>query len=424
MSSALAIAAVTAALRSLIETGIAADPSMAGVVVTTRPLDRARDSNANNQVNLFLYHTLLNSSWRNMDIPRTVHPGGFGPTPLPLNLFYLITAYHGSDEDGAIANGRLLGSSRLLGLVMSALHDHPVLDADLINASMPAADQADFPFQQVERVRITPHTLSIDELSKLWSSFQSEYRMSVAYEASVVLIESRRPKVTALPVLRRGANNEGVFVIPTASPVLTQIELPEGKPAAEFGDELTVHGVNLHSEGLTLQFHHRLVDTPLTVDPEPGRTTERLVVQLPDHGTVPAVPSTWAAGVYLLNASVTRPNLPAWTSSGLPFGLAPQITGRSPASAPAGNVSITVTCIPQIREGQQASLIFGDRQVDPDSITTPADPTAGTSLAFTVSDALPGSYPLRLRVEGVDSLPVDFLADPPEFDADQTITIT
>jgi hypothetical protein len=299
-----------------------------------------------------------------------------------------------------------------------------VLDADLINASMPAADQADFPFQQVERVRITPHPLSIDELSKLWSSFQSEYRLSVAYEASVVLIESRRPKVTALPVLRRGANNEGVFVIPVASPVLTRIELPEHKPAVEFGDELTLHGVNLHSEGLTLQIHHTLLDTPVTLAPEPGRISERLVVRLPDPATDPAIPSTWAAGVYLLNASVIRPNLPAWTSSGLPFGLAPQITGRSPASAPAGNVSLTITCIPQIREGQQATLIFGDRQVEPDSVTTPSDPTAGTSLAFTISGAAPGSYPLRLRVEGVDSLPVDFLADPPEFDVNQTVTIT
>jgi hypothetical protein len=424
MSNALAIAAVTATLRSLIEAGVETDTSISGVSVTTRPLDTAREPSAANQLNLFLYHAEVNPNWRNMDIPRATQPSSRDPTPLPLNLYYLVTAYHGKEEDGAVANGRLLGSNRLLGLAMSALHDHAVLDAEAINNNIPPADQVDFPFTQVERVRITPHPISTDEISKLWSSFQTEYRMSVAYEVSVVLIESTKPRRAALPVLRRGANQEGVFVVPIAAPSLLRVEAPNRKPAAEFGDLLTVEGDNLHSEGLAVQFHHSELETPLTLAPEPGRTSRRLAVQLPNLASDPAARAAWPAGVYILKAIVERPPLPTWTSNGLPFGLAPQIISRGPASAPAGNVTVTITCAPQIKDGQRVRLLFGDREIEPDSISTPASPTADSTLVFEVTGAAAGAYPLRLRVEGVDSLPVDFSLDPPGFDADQVITIT
>ena len=78
MSNALALAAVTATLRDLIETGIETDPGVSGISVTTRPLDRARDTTFTNQVNLFLYHTSENAAWQNMDIPRRRSPGSPG----------------------------------------------------------------------------------------------------------------------------------------------------------------------------------------------------------------------------------------------------------------------------------------------------------------------------------------------------------
>ena len=53
------------------------------------------------------------------------------------------------------------------------------------------------------QIRITPEPLTVDEMSKLWSSFQKEYRMSTAYQASVVLIESDRRARAPLPVLTR-----------------------------------------------------------------------------------------------------------------------------------------------------------------------------------------------------------------------------
>lgn len=424
MSNSLAIAAVTATLRSLVEAGIELDQAISGVTVTTRPLDTARIPAAINQVNLFLYHTTINTTWRNMDIPRSSHPGSHDFTPLPLNLYYLLTAYHGSDEDGTITNSRLLGSARLLGLAMSALHDHAVLDAEAINAHIPMLDQVDYPFQQVERVRIAPYPLSIDEMSKLWSSFQTEYRTSVAYEVSVVLIESTRPKRKALPVLRRGSNDEGVFVLPITAPSLSEIEIPNHKAAVEFGDRLTITGGNLQSEGLSIQIHHSILAQPLLLPHEADRTNQQLHIQIPDPITTPTVRSEWAAGFYVMNAIVQRPGLPPWRSNALAFGLAPSLTSRSPASAPAGDVTLTITCSPQIRTGQRVTLLVGVREFEPTSITTPNLPTAETTLVFNATGLAAGNQVLRLRVEGVESIPVDFSVTPAQFDSEQVIVIT
>ncbi len=51
-------------------------------------------------------------------------------------------------------------------------------------------------------MRITLQPLSVEEISKLWTAFQTQFRTSVSYQVSVVLIESQRPAKTPLPVLR------------------------------------------------------------------------------------------------------------------------------------------------------------------------------------------------------------------------------
>ena len=46
-------------------------------------LDKARNgNNTANQLNLFLYQTMVNAAWRNMDMPRQVKPGETGQPPL------------------------------------------------------------------------------------------------------------------------------------------------------------------------------------------------------------------------------------------------------------------------------------------------------------------------------------------------------
>ena len=177
MSNALAIAAVTATLRRVLDRGLNVD--VPGTLVRTRPPDQVRDREAN-QVNLFLYQTTPNAAWRNIDLPGRSSTGSepAGPPPLALNLYYLVSAYgrDGDDLDPI--------SHRLLARAMAILHAHAVLDPAEIRSALPGNDL----HAQAERVKITLQPLSLEELTKLSSAFQAPYRISVAYEVSVVLI--------------------------------------------------------------------------------------------------------------------------------------------------------------------------------------------------------------------------------------------
>ncbi len=427
MSSWLAIAAVTATIRSLLEQGLNAD--VAGTTVTTRPPDKARNGTSGSQVNLFLYHTVLSSGRRNMDVPQRVRAGETGYPPLPLNLHYLVTVYYGDNEDDidtATDANRLLGSHRLLGRAMSILHDHPLLGPADINAILPPGDRLDNPYEEVESVRITPDPLSLDDVSKLWAGFQTQYRMSTTYEASVVLINSSRPTAAALPVLRRGSDDRGSYVLPSPSPDLFDLRIPNQKPAAEPGDVLTVVGYHLDAEDLTVRFGSALLTDPMELTPLPGGTGNELRVKLPDTTDDPQVPARWPPGFYTLSVVIQHPGLPRWVTNALPFALAPLVSGIDPLAATQGDLplTLTVTCTPQVRAEQRVVLLLGHREIAAQSVTTPADPTAATTLTFLLETADPGEYVLRLRVDGVDSIPVDFTAVPPEFAPNQKVTIT
>jgi hypothetical protein len=406
MSNALAIAAVTATLRNLLETGLT--PDQPDAKVTTNPPDKARDNNNGNQVNLFLYQTEPNAAWRNMDMPRQVKPGETGQPPLPLNLYYLITAY-GQNEDDTF-------SHRLLGRAMRILHDHPVLGAAEIAAALPGNDL----HEQVERVRITPQPLSLDEMSKLWTTFQTQYRISAAYQVSVVLIESARAPRTPLPVLTRGPADGGISAqanLVPPFPALEVVGLPARQPSARLGDTLTLGGHHLSGDDVVVLFDHPRLDEPLAVAPLPGRTDTEIQVQLPDD------PAHWVAGIYTLAVGFRKAGELVRTTNELPLALAPRIVGSiTPDPAPRdadGDVTLTVTCSPQVRSAQRAALLLSARE-----ILAEPHPAQTDTLAFHVTDAPPGEHLIRLRVDGVDSLLVDRTVTPPVFDATQKVTIT
>ena len=44
-------------------------------------------------------------------------------------------------------------------------------------------------------------------------------------------------------------------------------------------------------------------------------------------------------------------------------------------------------------------------------------------MTFTVTGATPGTYPVRLRVDGVDSLLIDATTVPPVYDPSQVVVI-
>jgi hypothetical protein len=412
VSNSLAIAAVTATLRNLLDTKInaslvddpATDPGLAGTSVSTKALDKAR-SGAGNQVNLFLYQTATNAAWQNMDLPQQTKPNEQGRPPLALVLHYLVTAYGSGDDDQM--------SHRLLGRAMSVLYDHALLGPSELQAALAGNDLGD----QVERVRIAPLALSVEEISKLWTVFQAPYRISAAYQVSAVLIDSTAPTKAALPVLKRGSDNRGVLSqssLDSPFPYLTAIGLPAGQPNLRLGQSVQLLGAKLSgtAQGILLQ-HSRwdaAVEVPITGTP----TDTELDAVLPN------VPGAWPAGLYLASALVQRPSETYRRSTNdLPLMVAPTITSALPLTAAVG-ATLALSCSPEVLPSQRASLFVGDRE-----IPAQAHPTQTANLSFLLPPDLAGPYFLRLRVDGVDSqLVLDYTAATPAFDSLQKVTIS
>lgn len=415
MSNALAVGAVTATLRNLLFAGLADE--LSGGTVTTKSPDLARDSNdTTNQVNLFLYHVTYDAAWLNMNIPNQIKPNESGFPPLPLVLHYLITAY--GENDDALDPV----SHRLLGTAMRVLHDHPLLGADEIKIALNGNDLGD----QVERVRITPEPLTIDEMSKLWTTFQTNYRISTAYQVSVVLIESERATKTPLPVLTRGKDDRGVKSQPDLTPpfpALTLLAMPEKQPVARLGDTLTLEGFHLEGDTVTAQFKHPRLEDIIPVPTLPGGTSTKVSVRIPD-----SAPQDWASGVMTVSLLIDKTGEQPRVTNELPFALAPVITSALPLTAfidGSGDAEVELTCAPEVLPAQHASLLLSD--LDARQIAAEPHAAQTDTLTFIIRGASASAegFFIRLRVDGVDSLlVVDYTAVPPAFNQNQKVQIS
>ncbi len=408
MSNSLAIASVTATLRRLLEKG--------GIEhVTVRPLDKAPDGiNADKQrINLFLYQALPDAAFRNMDMPGRVKSGETGHPPLPLTLYYLLTAYGGNEEDQT-------KSHALLGEAMRVFHDHPLFGAEEIrdavkaNQDLAGSDLAD----QVERIRITLQPLLFEEMSKLWTTFQIHYRLSAAYQVSVVLIESTRPARTPLPVLiRQIAVYPSVLppfptltgiAVPKREPIetlKTDIGLRRQQPSALLGDQLLINGHHLAGESVVVQLMNQQLKDPIGLQVQ-GSTTNELKVIVPED--LPGL----LAGLYTLSAIVSstgQTGQKKCVSNALSLSIAPKIEliprpvrRDEPFTIRRGEL-LTIQCLPKVGDSQRVVLLIGDQELVPE-----ARPTQTDQLKFRLKNVVPGTYFVRLRVDGVDSLLIDW----------------
>jgi Pvc16 N-terminal domain len=400
MSNSLAIAAVTATLRSMLQTAI--QPLSPGAQVTARPLDRAREGMTVDSVNLFLYNTGVDAAWRNADMPG-VNPGELAATPLALILSYLVTSYSQTDDD--------VVSHRLLGGAMGTLNDHPVLDPVSIEAALPGNDL----YLQVEQVKVTPSSLDIEEISKLWTAFQTNYRISAAYSVSAVLIQSSTPPVAPLPVLTRGSGDQGPAVQGSVSEgVLGSVVSADGQLYPRLGGVISLGGEGLAGTSVAVRLTNQLLAITRTV-PATSATSTSASVQLPNN------PASFPAGMWMVQAVISSAGQPDWVTNELAFGLAPQVTNL-PLTATrdgSGKATVVLDCSPHVWQTQECTLLLGSASFP----LTSARTAPLSSVRFEVTGLGPGRYPARLRVDGVDSLLVNASVTPPVYDTSQLVTI-
>lgn len=425
MSSALAVASVTAVLRELLADALVdhgVSSIVSGADVTAIAPDRIRlGTQADEGLNVYCYGVTPNPGWRNVGLPSRNGAGQRLTNPhLALDLHYMVTAYGSAD----------LHAEVLLGHAVQRLHEVPVLERETVRAilqqpgilsgSLAGSGLGD----QVELVKITPESMSAEEISKLWTAFQASYRPSAAFRASVVLIQADEATRTALPVLTRGGTDpasgreEGVTVVPglvLPYPTLAAVEPPGGRPVARLGETIRLHGHHLAGTAHAVVFEHtRFDDVVHTVAPDsvaPGG--DAVTVTLPA-----GAPGDWPAGTYGVRVTVTQDGTGRETNA-LPLVLAPTIDVPGVVVNTVGSTTtIDVPVTPDVRPTQSASLVVGQREVVAED-----HPAQTGTLTFELEDAEPGPHFLRLRIDGVDSVLIDRTVSPPEFDASQQVTI-
>ena len=408
MSNALAIAAVTRTLRDLLYQSIRDE--LANPSVTALPPDRARENRTGNQVNLFLYHTQPSLERHNQHPQFQLRRGETCKPPLALDLYYLITTY-GEDEKDEIGH-------QLLGRFMSFLHDRKQISPSEIEmATAEELSESDL-HHQIDRIQIWPLSLSFEEMCKLWQSLQTRYRLSVAYRIAVILLDSQVPLTVPPPVLSYSFRDrrQGNVVQWDFLPSLSTLRLPNRQPSAQLGDRITLEGQNLDRENLLVRLKPAKFRGAIDLEPLATKTGPAIEFALPAADALGD--ANWACGVYAISLVERERD---WQSNALAFTLAPCLRDVTPQDVRPGNVTLQLTCAPPLQRNQKATLLWGDRAFPTHKQST----TAGNVTALTchIRDAQPGEYVLRLRVDGVDSLPIDFSTAPWGFDTAQTVRV-
>ncbi|MET0827996.1 MAG: DUF4255 domain-containing protein [Microbacterium sp.] len=436
MSGPLAVGAVSAVLRNLLDNGmVEAGPAVGSVKVTAVAPDTIKldDPNAGPSLNLFLYRVSPNQGWRNAMLPsRNADGAALTNPPLALDLHYLLTAYGTSDFHAEI----------LLGYAMSVLHGRPVLDRAAIRRALDpsplggailppafqaltASDLAD----QLEAVTVTLEPIDSEEMSRLWSAIQSHYRPSAGYLISVVLIEATTPTRTALPVLSRGApdpvtgEEPGVFVhvgmLPPI-PTVFGIELPPDRAAAHLGDTLRITGVHLDGTAVEVRFAHALLADPVVVPIGVNADASQVEVALPTGG---AAEAAWPAGTWTVRVALLPPGDPVERQTNTAaFILAPEPVLAPPPTvtrdAVTGAVAVVLGIRPQVRASQRVTLAL-----DGDVAGAEPHPTTTGTLTFRFGPVPDGDRRVRLTVDGAESLLVDRSTTPPSYDPTQKLAV-
>ena len=406
MSNSLAIATVTEVLCQVVHT--AAEHALSKTVVAHTGRPEEPGALADPSVYLYLYQVTVNGALRNSDLPTRSNDGRLQQKPqVALDLHYLIVFY-GDDTE--------LEVQRMLGAVMSSLHAQPVLGKVQIQNALDALtllgktylDGSDLA-EAIEQVKLTPVSLSLEENSKLWSVLlQTRHALSVAYQASVVLIESEDTPQQALPVSERGVTG-----IPFNQPLIEQIRVLNDKDevlpihqAIEAGAALLIKGKRLQGRITRVFIDDKEMTGASIADSE-------IRLKLPDPtdpGTSPlraGIKSLQVVHSIMLNEPPVEHDFSS--SNVFPFTLRPTI-----ATVAMQGAAIQIQFIPRVGKSQRVFLILNElNNPKPKSYRLNAPKDNGVTDPVTETDVIDfpiagivgsGTYLVRVQVDGAESM--------------------
>jgi hypothetical protein len=396
MSNFRAVATVTATIQRNLQAVVQTD--VAGATVTTvRPAEGENTNLPLTGVNVYLYQVSPNAHSRNADLPTRRTNGDLAQRPqAAIDLHYLFSFY-GSDLE--------LEPQRLLGSTVAFLHSQPLLTRAQIEA---AVGDATKPFlansdlaAQIDLIRFAPLGLSLEEVSRLWSVFfQVRYVLSVAYQASVVLVERALTTHPALPT--RG------FSLAAATmrlPAVARVLAGEGESTPITpGSTVLVEGEGLRAQVMRVEIDGAGVGT---VDVRPDRIELTLAEDLPAGahslrvrhgvpvGSAGAAPLAFSSNMaaFVLQPVISR-------TDGVYDIAVANVQGEGPALRSA---TVVIGAQPVIGTKQTVTL----EMITATGVahTFLAQPRVGDTnqVTFVVEGVVAGAYLCRIRVDGAES---------------------
>ncbi|HEY2738786.1 MAG TPA: DUF4255 domain-containing protein [Thermoanaerobaculia bacterium] len=407
MSNFLSVATVTATLRRFLQGVVSTDVNGA-TVTTVRPTESGAGL-PQIGVNVFLYEVSSNPDLRNLDLPtRRADGSGVHRPAAAVDLHYLFSFY--GDQS-------TLEPQRLLGSVVRTLHARPILTRAMIHDTV--ADPA-FGFltgsdldATGELVRFVPLNFGLQELSQLWTGMfqKSEYALSVAYRASVVLLTADETTAPSLPV------REWRFLVETLrQPVITSVDTGGAGEPLVLGATVRLRGQRLQG---VQQTRVRLAGQEI----EPTEVSDTEISFPLSSPTVDIGPLR--AGVQAVQ--VLQPSLfgsPPEPRAGVESNVAPLVLRPRLDSAETGSVLVrnglastilTLTWEPLVGVRQQAfvllNTISGSLQLAAYSFPVPPRAVDAEDANVDLSGMVPAVYLVRLQVDGAES-PLDVDTDP------------
>jgi hypothetical protein len=397
---------------------------------------QSSSSTGESRVNLFLHLVTHNPGWRNSDFPSLSNDGQtkVGNPPLALDLHYLLTVY-GSDP---------WQSEALLGFALLMFHQSPVLTRDDVEAALNVRSTSTYPYTgyplnntlglcglsgQSELLKITPESMSREEMAWLWTALKADYRLTFPFKVSVALMLPDLSPSLAFPVLQTSFTPPPAppppaislpapqVVLPVAPPLLLSVSYQSGQGAAQPGDLITLRGEFLSGSNRVILTHAQLGisfhTTPSTVTAEQVQFTLPVLQPMPSAPPLP--PPAYPAGAYrvVLQWWDATQQIVLQSTNPMPLAITYWLpASQSPSTAVVGSdLSVSLTQFaPPVWAGQHVQLVLsGTVNGNVVSFTGEAQHALGQSPQPTVSFLLPStlpaghSYLARMVVDGISS---------------------
>jgi Pvc16 N-terminal domain/IPT/TIG domain len=242
MSSNTAIKDVTLGLQMLLLSQISAVSKSAQVSLL--PPGQALPSGLG--VNLYLYRIMENTFTKNQPWPGDRTTPASNMPPLGLELSYLLTPFAPPPDPATTAGD---DAHTMLGAAMLAFHQYPVLnDVHIAGFDADAVLSAAI-LNSFEQVKIRLAATSLEELSKIWATINQPYRLSVAYEVSLIeLVPTTPPPVRGNQVL-----STGLAVVLYQAPRLEGLSPAAGPLAHVAGGAIVANTLTITGSGLSLR---------------------------------------------------------------------------------------------------------------------------------------------------------------------------